>query len=174
MIVDSRNILCDHEKRCVVYSQKDLAAFVGIDPSTIQQWVRAGFPRSKAGKNRYAYCIPCAVAWRLEGRDVKAEAAAALDDLMAAGGDSPALERYRLARAKHAEMDLEERHHALIPREKVRNGLGRFASILRQLGERLGRRYGPSAAQSVNDALDDCQRVVDDEFGDSGLHGSTA
>ena len=174
MIADSRNVLCNHEKRWTVYSQKDLASAVGVDPATVTQWVRAGFPRTKAGKNRYAYCIPCAVSWRLEGRDVKAEAVAALDDLMAAGGDSPALERYRLARAKHAEMDLEERKHTLIPRDKIRGGLGRFASILRQLGERLGRRYGPGAAQSINDALDDCQRVIDDEFcdSDSGLHGS--
>lgn len=170
-MADQKQVLCDHEKRCQVYSQKDLAAFLGIDPSTIQQWVRAGFPRLRAGKNRFAYCIPCAVAWRLEGRDVKAEAVAALDDLIAGGGDSPALERYRLARAKHAELDLEVRKGALVPREEIRNGLGRFASIIRQLGERLGRRYGPESARSLNDALDDCQRVVDDVFGDAATDG---
>lgn len=165
-------MLCDHEKRWTVYSQRDLAAAVGVDQATVQQWVRAGLSRSKAGKNRYGYCIPCAVAWRVSGRDVKVEAAAALDDLMVTGGDSPALERYRLARAKHAEMDLEVRKHSLLPRDKVHSGLGRFASILRQLGERIGRRYGPDAARSLNDALDDCKRVVEDEFGDSGLRTS--
>jgi 3-hydroxyisobutyrate dehydrogenase len=34
----------------------------------------------------------------------------------------------------------------------------------RQLGERLGKRYGPEVIGSVNDALDDCQRVINDEF----------
>jgi phage terminase Nu1 subunit (DNA packaging protein) len=172
VIGDPKHLLCDHEKRWTVYSQRDLAAAVGVDQSTVQQWVRAGFPRTKAGKNRFAYCIPCAVAWRLEGRDVRAEAAAALDELMAGGGDSPALERYRLAKAKHAEMDLEVRKNSLVPRDKIRNGLGRFASILRQLGERLGRRHGPEAVRSLNDTLDDCQRVVEDEFGGNGFHDS--
>jgi phage terminase Nu1 subunit (DNA packaging protein) len=174
VIADSRHILCHHEKRWTVYSQRDLASAVGVDQSTVQQWIRAGFPRTKAGKNRFAYCIPCAVAWRLSGRDVKAEAVAALDDLMAGAGAgaSPALERYRLARAIAAEWDNEQKKGSLVARDKVHDGLGRFASILRQFGERLGRRYGPDAARSVNDALDDCQRVVNDEFGDSGIHDS--
>lgn len=174
MIADSKHILCEHEKRWTVYSQRDLAAALGVDQSTVQQWVRSGLARTKAGKNRFGYCIPCAVAWRLDGRDVKAEAVAALDDLMAGSGSgsSPALERYRLARAIAAEWDNETKKRSLVPRDKVRSGLGRFASILRQLGERLGRRYGPEAVLSVNDALDDCQRVIEDEFGDGGIRSS--
>lgn len=164
--------MCDHDSRWTVYSQKDLASAVGVDPSTVSQWVRAGLPREKAGKNRHRYCIPCAVAFRLRSVESMQSQPGALsieDELLAGSSDSPALERYRLARAKLSELELEERRESLIPRDRVRNGLSRFALILRQLGERLGQRYGPEATLSVNDALDDCQRVVDDEFGGNGL-----
>ena len=169
--------MCDHDQRWVVYSQKDLASAVDVDPSTVAQWVRAGLPRSSAGKNRFRYCIPCAVAFRMRGLESPAPAPGSLtaeEEMLVGAADSPALERYRLARAKLSELELEERRKSLLPRDRVRTGLSRFAVILRQLGERLGQRYGPEATSSVNDALDDCQRVVDDEFGGNGLQPDTA
>lgn len=87
------------------------------------------------------------------------------DGLVVEGGDSPNLERCRLAKAQLLELELQQKKGVLLPREKVRSGLGRFAAIIRQLGERLGKRHGPEVFGSVNDALDDCQRVIDDEFG---------
>lgn len=168
--------MCEHDKRWTVYSQKDLASAVDVVSSTVSQWVRSGLPREKAGKNRYRYCIPCAVAFRL--RDLESPPTPGTlsdeEEMLIGGSDSPALERYRLARAKLSELELEERRKSLLPRERVRSGLSRFAMILRQLGERLGRRYGPEAAASVNDAVDDCQRVVDDEFGGNGFRDDIA
>lgn len=165
------NVECEHAKRWAVYSQRDLASALAVDQGTITQWVRMGLRREKAGKNRWRYCIPCAAKFARDRAQAAAKDPLPIDDeLIAMGGDSPALERYRLAKAKLAEMDIEQRRNALVPRDRIRSGLGRFAQILRQLGERLGQRYGPEATASVNDALDDCQQVIDDEFGGNGLH----
>lgn len=82
-------------------------------------------------------------------------------DPLLSDGDSPALERYRLAKAKLAELDLEHRKGDLIDREKCRELMGRWSVIIRRMGERLGKRYGNDATLSVNDSLDECQKVVD-------------
>ena len=168
------NDTCDHDNRWTVYSQRDLASALGVDPSTVQQWVRDGLPRNRAGKNRYKYCIPCGAEWMRRIAAAGAPQREPVDDELLVGCDSPALERYRLAAAKLKELDLEERKTSLLPRDKVRTALGRFSLILRQLGERLGKRYGPEAQLSLKDAIDDCRRVVDDEFGaDDTADGSS-
>lgn len=157
---------CDHDTRWTVCSQRDLASVLGIDPSTVQQWVQGGLPRSRAGKNRYKYCIPCAAQWMRRIAEGNAPKTMQVDDeLLATDDDSPALERYRLASARLKELELQERRASLSPRDKVRVALGRFASILRQFGDRLGKRYGPEAQLSLKDAINDCRRVIDDEFG---------
>jgi hypothetical protein len=55
-----------------------------------------------------------------------------------------------------------------VPRDRIREALGRIAAIWRQFGERFGRRHGPEATASVNDMMDDCQRLIDNEFGNNG------
>lgn len=168
MIANTRTNTCGHEKKWTVYSQKDLASAVGVDPSTVAQWVRAGLPRVSAGKNRYAYCIPCAVAKRLESAPVD-RGSQSLDDLIAAGGDSPNLERLRLAKAQLAEMELAAKRKSVMPRDMARSALGRVASLWRRYGERLGKRHGPEELASFNETLCEAQQVIDDEFGGDGL-----
>jgi hypothetical protein len=86
-------------------------------------------------------------------------------DLMAADVSSPALERYREERAKLARLDRLERERALVPRDEVREGLGRIAAIMRSAGEALQSQFGSSAVDLLYEALDDAQREVDQRFG---------
>jgi phage terminase Nu1 subunit (DNA packaging protein) len=88
------------------------------------------------------------------------------DDPLLADGDSPGLERYRLAKAKHAELDLEQRKGELIEREKAKLILSRWASLIRQMGERLSKRYGNEAAKTVNETLDECGVAVEEVMSD--------
>lgn len=74
-------------------------------------------------------------------------------------GDSPALERYRLARAKHAELDLALRCGELIEVAKCRDILARWASVLRRGGERIGRMH-PEAGRALSESLDECESIV--------------
>jgi hypothetical protein len=166
VISDKNDQQCQHDKRWIVYSQRDLASTVAVDESTIAQWVRAGLSRKRAGKNRYKYCITCTVAWERTGRGLVSDS---LDELIATGGDSPGLERFRNARAELAEMDVQSRRKSLLPRDVTRNALGRVMSLLRQYAERLGRRHGPEEVLSFRETLDECRKVIDDEFGVNDL-----
>ena len=76
------------------------------------------------------------------------------------GGDSPALERYRLAKAKLAELDLHLRKNDLIERDKAKEIFLRWAVLVRRMGERLSKRFGPDAAATVNETLDACRIAV--------------
>ena len=85
---------------------------------------------------------------------------ASSDDPLLAEGDSPALERYRLAKAKHAELDLEQRRGELIDLAKCRDLFGRWGSVIRKMGERVSKRFGVEANQMVAEAIDECDSIV--------------
>jgi hypothetical protein len=87
------------------------------------------------------------------------------DDPLMAGGDSPALERYREKKADLADLELKERQNQLIPRDQARQVLGRMAMIQRNGGECLGKQFGPAALVLFNEILDDVAQEVDRFFG---------
>lgn len=158
-------------KRWSVLSQREVAEFCGVDPGTIQTWVRQGLPRHGAGKGRFRYDLSEIHRWT-HARKADPPAAAG-DDPLLAGTDSPGLERYRLARAALAELELDERQKNVVRVEVIRDALLRFADILRRLGDRLNRRYGADAGLAVYDAIDECRRVLRGEFGDTDTDRDT-
>jgi hypothetical protein len=87
------------------------------------------------------------------------------DDPLMQGSGSPALERYREERAAIARLDRLEREQKLVPRDEVREVLGRIAAIVRGAGESLQRQHGPSAVEALDEALDDADREIDRVFG---------
>ena len=140
-------------------NQVEAAGFFGVAVSTFQLWTKQGCP-GKPGN----YPLAEIVQWLRTSGPWRpyAKGSDGADDPMLAAGDSPGLERYRLAKAGLAELELQERHHTLLPVDKVRDVLLRWATLLRRLGERLGKRYGAEAAGAVSDCLNECGRVVDD------------
>lgn len=89
------------------------------------------------------------------------------DDVLLQGGSSPALERYREERAELAHLDRLERQRQLLPRNEVKEALGRIAAMLRGAGDAQQRQFGAAAAEVLYDALDDSQREVDRSFGET-------
>lgn len=89
------------------------------------------------------------------------------DDVMLQGGSSPALERYREERAEIARLDRMERQRALLPRDEVKQALGRVAMILRGAGETLQRQFGVEAGEVLFEALGDAQREIDQTFAEA-------
>jgi hypothetical protein len=89
------------------------------------------------------------------------------DDVLLQGGSSPALERYREERAELAHLDRLERQRQLLPRNEVKEALGRLAAILRGAGDAQQRQFGAAAAEILYDALDDAQREIDRSFGET-------
>lgn len=86
------------------------------------------------------------------------------DDPLMQGGGSPALEAYREERAKMARFDRLKQEGQLVPRDSVRAGLGRVASILRDACQALERQFGPAAAEIFREALDDAEREITSQF----------
>ena len=86
------------------------------------------------------------------------------DDPLMQGSGSPALERYREERAAIARLDRLEREGRLVPRDDVRQSLGRIAAILRGAGDALQRQFGTTAVEVLYEALDDAEREIERAF----------
>ena len=82
-------------------------------------------------------------------------------DAMLAAGLSPALERYREARAGLAEVELAERRGVTVNVSKAHAIFTRAAHYFRSTGELLQRTFGPDAVAIFNDGLKEAIRVVD-------------
>lgn len=150
-------------------TQADLAWDMGVSLETVKGWAKQGMP-GRSGR----YVVRDVTTWLRQEGPWRQHMRLAVDpdeELLAGGSDSPALERLRAAKAAIAELDLEKLRGSLVSREKARTILGRWAAILRRMGERLGKRYGPEAANAVNDALGECDHVVHHELGDGNATG---
>lgn len=88
------------------------------------------------------------------------------DDPLMSGSGSVALERYREERAAIARLDRMEREGSLLPRDEVREAMGRVASMIRGAGDALQRHFGQAAADILIDALDDAEREIARTFAD--------
>jgi hypothetical protein len=129
----------------------------GYDLRLIVQWLRRDGP------------------WRPHRRDSPTPDAVG-DDVLLEGGavNSPALEKLRAAKAALAELDLQERRGGLISVERSKEIGLRWATLIKRLGERLGKRYGRDAAAAVIDTLEECGRVLDDGYARPADAGSDA
>ena len=153
-----------NETQLSVGTQSDVARVYAVTAGTVKSWKADGMPGEQGN-----YVLHDISRWLRTDGPWKPHArpqAIPGDDPLLADGDSPALERYRLAKAKHAELDLEHRRSQLIDREKCRVVLSRWAVVIRRMGEKLARRHGNDAAETVNQALEECQSIVTESLSD--------
>lgn len=144
--------------------QRDLARAVGLSTSALQRTWASAIPASaivgRPTRKRYTLDAVAAVVGAMRAR--------ALDEatrrLVAPGdGDdcsSPALERYRSARAGLAELELRERSGDLLSRPCLESQWNAGAVALRNAGDRLQRRFGDEAAELYNEGMADFARAV--------------
>lgn len=85
-------------------------------------------------------------------------------DEMLVEGDSPALERYRNARAAMSELDLAERRGELVNLIEFRDVHQRAARVLRKTGEQLQRKCGHEAWEIFDEGLVAAARGIDGYF----------
>lgn len=74
--------------------------------------------------------------------------------------DSPALERYRLARARLTELELERRRDSLVSVAQIQAAIGFLGEILREAGGQLRQRFGPDAQAVIVESLDEAEQVL--------------
>ena len=138
-----------------------MAEFFGCTVNAVQQWRAKGMP-GKPGR----YDLSAVAIWlRQEGPWREKRPAADIEDDLAGPADSPGLERYRLAKARLAELELAKQQRSVMSRDLARETLGRIASLFRRYGERLSKRHGPEEAVLFNETIGEARRVIEQEFG---------
>ena len=146
--------------------EKDLARFAACTIATLHNWILHGCPRQKREDRKTGFRFNVAEVFRWyrtvgpggrHERSKRKQIAPASgqkagefdeDEALFAGTEqTPALERWRLAKAKHAELDFEVKCGTLIPLQTAVSEFSQIASRWRMCGERLAREYGPDCAK---------------------------
>ena len=150
----------------ILLDRAGVADLLGVSTRTVSRLREELLPEAVSGSgNAVRFDAAAVVALWVELKVAEAEASAPGDSMLA-GGDSPALERYRLARAQLAERDLAERDQVLVRREAMFESLKRGALALRSAGENLTRRFGNDAGIIYNEAVDEFDAAMHRTFGD--------
>ena len=152
-----------------VGSVTDLGSAMEVSRQTVHGWLKKpDFPQAVDG----AFSVRLVSEWRLL-RDQELERKRAgpapvdpnSDDPLLNSGDSIGLERYRMAKAQLAEMDLAEREKVMLNAEAVHDGLAVISQTFRQACEELQRRFGGDAHAIIEQAITEAESTINDLFG---------
>lgn len=157
---------------CIVETQADIAGFFGVSTHTVDAWRRTA-PVALPG-TRGAYDLKACFDWWLihgpgrrgKGRPPKG-AGDEYDPLMDVQDDTPALERWRLARAQSAELDLAERQHQIVSVESFQRMVDAAFVPLRRFAEEQIKEYGNGAADAWMEAVDEFRQEIESVIGQS-------
>jgi len=134
----------------------DVATVYGVSVPTVKGWRASGMP-GQPGR----YPLADISRWlRAEG-PWRPRIAADGDELLVSGSDSPALERYRQAKAELSELELARQRKDVMPLEDVRRVCETYGSHIKRATRTLRRRYDNGAADVILDALDRAHRELD-------------
>ena len=124
-----------------------------LSNATVGNWIAAGLPRT--GNRRLD---PAAViAWLAKERR---KPLVTDEDALMAGPSTPALERYRTARAKLSELELEVKRQALVPRVQMESAFREAGRRLRAGFEVIEKRHGRPVGDALRRLLDEVDREV--------------
>ncbi len=144
------------ERVLVRLTQATAAKLIGQDPARLRQI--QGIPRNRDGTYN-AYEL---VQWWTD-RNNRSPQADEDDPLL--NDASPWSEKFRMWKARLAELEFWTRKGQVVQVETIRGSLTQLAVLIRRLGESLGKRYGGDASQAVNDMLAEFERVVSRDLG---------
>ena len=145
--------------------RKTAARVIGVSPSTLDDAIRPKCEDAERGRGRgLELWLPAIVkAWHEHQIETHVDTAPPpdVDDPMFENADSPALERYRWARAEQEEMKASQMRGELVEIGDISDGLQLMASILRQAIETLQKQHGQDAADVLSDALDEVDTEIE-------------
>jgi hypothetical protein len=148
-----------------VSSITDLAEALGVSRQTAHTYVkRPDFPRAVDG----VFTVREACRWLFD-REAERERSKAIlspsdDPLLTNIGDSPGLERYRMAKAQLAEMDLQVRQGSLIAVDHMDAGLAAITDAYRHGVEEAQRMFGPDIIAIFERAFGRADMVISQYF----------
>lgn len=161
-----------------LYTIEDVAKFADVAAQSVRYWLLKGMPRSQGENGSSAtYNAAEVFRWyRTDGPGAPRRGSGSNNsqqlislgvdegDLLS-GPDTPALERFRLARARLSELEYERQKSTVVPIEEMVAEISGLAGHLRKLGEQLGQHFGPDAQRMLNDALAEYRDMARKKFG---------
>ena len=162
-------------------TRRQMAAVFDVSPWSFDQHVRPLLPADAVrgeGKDLRFYAAGVVEAWAIRRFRPSAENKSGESDPLLVGPQSPALERYREARAEREELLVAQLRGDLVDRREFQALLLRTAHILRGCGEALQRQFGPDAQGILDESIDDVEREVQRHFaqyeGNGDVNGGDA
>jgi len=169
-----------------VNSIEEIAAFADVTHQAIHEWVKIGCPRRQISPRKYVYNAAELFRWyrtlgpggRSEKRKKNGQATIPFsgedEALYSDDEHTPALERWRLSRAKISELEYETKVGALVP---LAEGIEKFSGMaghLRRKGEEAARRFGTEVQRFWNDSVAEFIDILITQCGDTAAQGLAA
>jgi hypothetical protein len=169
-------------RRFDLTSIEEVAKFADVAAQSVRYWLLKGMPRTQTGNGKLNACTYNAADifrwYRTEGPGAPRRGSGSggngsqsliplgVDESeLLSGPDTPALERFRLARARLSELEYERQKSTVVPIEEMVAEVSGLAGHLRKLGEQLGQHFGPDAQRMLNDALAEYRDMARKKFG---------
>lgn len=140
-------------KKTVAKTRLELAKALGRSERMVASYLAEGMPGIPGH-----YVVEDCAAW-LQAREDRRKAPID-EDIGDGDGDSPALERYRLARAKQEELKLAKLQRELIEADAVTDWLQRFSVLMRGFGEKVNK-VCPELSADLEGVLDQASEMLD-------------
>jgi phage terminase Nu1 subunit (DNA packaging protein) len=140
-------------KKTVCKTRDELAKALGKSVRMVAMYLAEGMPGTPGH-----YVIEDCLTW-VDARENKRSIRDA-DDLSEDDSDSPALERFRLARAQQEEIKLAKLRRELIEADAVRDWLQRFSLLMRGFGEKVAK-VCPELCDDLDGVLSQAVEMLD-------------
>lgn len=158
----------------MVDTQQEVAAFFGVSDRTINAWRRAA-PYALPGDRGQYNLKSCFEWWLIHGPGRRGKGRPPgknglgdeFDPLMEVEDSTPALERWRLARAKDAEISLAERRGEIVSVELFQRVVEAAFVPLRRFAEEQIKEHGNGTADAWTEAVEQFTREVESVIGQS-------
>lgn len=167
-----RDLLGLPPREHAVSSQADVASFFGVSLHTVHTWRKMSPPLpGKGGSNNRlgAYDLKACFDWYIlhgPGRR-KGRVSDEYDAMMDVDVDTPSLERWRLARAQAAELDLAERLGQIVSVQLFQEVMQAAFVPLRMFAEDQIKEHGNGTADAWTEAVDLFASEVESVIGQS-------
>lgn len=151
------------------FTKTDVLAFLDLTQAGFDKSVRPRLPESAisgGGKGKTVWFHGPTV-FSERAKQVARIDPDLIDDEAVTPSDSPALERYRLAKAKLAEHEYAVKEGSYLERDMVLEGMNRCAAHIHRGAEALQRQYGNEAADFLREALTEFKRELSDWLGNT-------
>jgi hypothetical protein len=147
-----------------VATLRDVAEACNTSVKSVSLWAsKEDFPKDEDG----TYPLFQIGLWRqrnLDDRAPKQKPPPSDEDPLLNAGDSVGLERYRMAKAQLAEMDLAEREKSMLSADAVHDGLSIISQAYRKACEILQRKFGSEAFSILEEAQKEAEAQINDMF----------